>query len=47
MFFVWQQDRQRRQTISTPVGLSDLWGSLTEPGSNILLLKASFWIPVR
>ena len=45
-YAVWQQDRDRTDDIGTAVGVGDVFGSVTEPGTNIFLLKASFWLPV-
>jgi hypothetical protein len=47
LYLVWQQSRIERETVATTVGLGDLFGSVTQPGSNIFLIKASFWLPVR
>jgi hypothetical protein len=46
LYLVWQQSRDERETIGTPVRLGDLFGSISTPGSNIVLVKASFWLPV-
>ncbi len=46
LFVVWQQDRQRQEMLGTRIGPGDLFGSLTAPGSNVFLVKTSFWIPV-
>jgi hypothetical protein len=46
LFVVWQQNRDSRETIDAPVGISDMFDSFTDPGSNIFLIKTSFWIPV-
>ncbi len=46
MYVVWQQNREARETIGSRVGLGDMLRSLTAPGSNIFLIKTSFWIPV-
>lgn len=46
MYVVWQQNREEKQTIGTRVGVGDMFGSVTAPGSNIFLIKTSFWIPV-
>jgi hypothetical protein len=47
VYVVWQQNRESREAIGTRVGLTDLFGSLTERGTNVLLFKTSFWIPVK
>jgi hypothetical protein len=46
LYVVWQQDRQAREAVGSPVGVGDMFGSLREPGINILLVKTSFWLPV-
>ena len=46
LYVVWQQDRDFRETINTSVGVGDLFDSVGDPGSNIFLIKTSFWIPV-
>ena len=43
---VWQQDRFSREAFGTRVGPGDLLGSLGELGTNIVLVKTSFWLPV-
>jgi hypothetical protein len=47
LYFVWQQMRGSRETDSAPVKLGDVLRSFTAPGSNILQLKVSWWIPIR
>ena len=47
LYLVWQQDRSLREIIGTRAGLGDLLGSLTAPGTNVLAIKTSFWLPVR
>ena len=47
MYLVWQQNREQQETVGTRVGPTDLFTALTEPGTNILLFKTSFWIPVE
>ena len=47
LYLVWQQDRAGSEGIGTRVGLNDTFRSLTAPGSNILLIKTSFWIPIK
>ena len=46
LFLVWQQDRFEQQTINSRVNAGDLFGSLTSPGINFFLVKASFWLPI-
>jgi hypothetical protein len=45
LYLVWQQSRDTRETLGTRVGLNDAFHSITEPGTNILLFKTSFWLP--
>jgi hypothetical protein len=47
MFLVWQQSRDYDATISTPVGIGDVFRSVNAPGSNILLFKTSWWLTVE
>lgn len=46
MYVVWQQNRDARDTIGSRVGLGDAFRSIRAPGSNIVLIKTSFWLPV-
>ncbi|MEQ1856043.1 MAG: DUF5916 domain-containing protein [Longimicrobiales bacterium] len=45
-YAVWQQNRDDTEGVGRRADLGDLFGSVGEDGSNILLLKASFWLPV-
>ena len=47
LFLVWQQDRSSRESRADRIGAGDLFGSLSAPGDNLFVVKASFWIPVR
>jgi hypothetical protein len=47
MYLVWQQSRDYDATLSTPVGIGDVFRSVNAPGSNILLFKTSWWLPVE
>ena len=47
LYVVWQQDRADSRILGTRVGIDDAFRSVTAPGSNIFLVKTSFWIPVR
>jgi hypothetical protein len=46
MYAVWQQNRDARDAIGTRVGLGDVFRSVRAPGSNIFLVKTSFWVPL-
>ena len=46
VYLVWQQSRNARETIGTHVGAGDLFRSVSAPGTNILLFKTSFWLPI-
>jgi len=47
LYVVWQQDRAGTEILGSRVNVGDAFRSLTAPGSNILLVKTSFWIPVK
>ena len=47
LYVVWQQDKADSEVLGTRVGINDAFRSLTAPGANILLIKTSFWIPVK
>jgi hypothetical protein len=46
LYLVWQQNRTERETLGTAVDAGDMFRSVTAPGTNILLFKTSFWLPV-
>ncbi len=46
LYVVWQQDREGSEVLGTRVGINDAFRSVTAPGSNIFLIKTSFWIPI-
>ena len=46
LFVVWQQDRFSSEVRGDRIGASDLFSSLSAPGDNRFLVKASFWVPV-
>ncbi len=46
-FMVWQQDRFASEALGSPVGPGDLARSVEASGDNFLVLKATYWIPVR
>jgi len=46
LYLVWQQDHAGSEVLATPVGFNDAFRSITAPGSNIFLIKTSFWIPI-
>ena len=46
LYLVWQQNHAGTEVLGTPVGFNDAFRSLTAPGSNIFLIKTSFWIPI-
>ena len=45
-YVVWQQDRGDSEVLGTRVDITDAFRSVTAPGSNIFLIKTSFWIPI-
>ena len=46
LYVVWQQDRSDSRMLGTRVGIDDALRSVTASGSNIFLVKTSFWIPI-
>jgi hypothetical protein len=44
LFAVWQQNRARSVAEGEHIGVSDLFGSLSSPGDNILALKTTIWL---
>jgi hypothetical protein len=46
MYLVWQQNRDERETVGTRIGVGDVLSSFKAPGSNILMFKTSWWLPV-
>ena len=47
MYLVWQQQRSEREILADPVGFGDAFRSFTVPGTNILLFKTSWWLPIK
>ena len=47
LYLVWQQNRHAENSMGTRVGLGDMFSSLTDQGTNVFLVKTSFWLPVR
>jgi hypothetical protein len=47
LYVVWQQDRAGTEVLGTRVNIGDAFRSMTAPGSNIFLVKMSFWVPVK
>ena len=46
MYVVWQQNRDAQDAIGSRVNLGDVFRSVRAPGTNIFLVKTSFWLPV-
>ncbi len=46
LYVVWQQDRAGSEVLGSRVNINDAFRSVTAPGSNIFLVKTSFWIPI-
>ena len=46
-YAVWQQDRSGIESVGTPVGVGDMFRSITATGTNVFVIKTSFWVPVR
>lgn len=47
LYAVWQQDRSGLERVGTPVGVGDMFRSVAATGSNVFVIKTSFWLPVR
>jgi hypothetical protein len=46
IYMVWQQDRANSEMLGSRVNINDAFRSISAPGSNIFLIKTSFWIPI-
>ena len=47
LYLVWQQNRRASEAIGDRVGLTDMFRSLSAPGSNFFAVKMSFWLPIK
>jgi hypothetical protein len=47
LYVVWQQDRSARERRGDPVGPGSVWGAFSAPGENRLMVKLTYWIPVK
>jgi hypothetical protein len=47
LYVVWQQDRSQSDPIGSLVNAGDMFRSIAAPGSNVFMIKTSFWLPVR
>jgi hypothetical protein len=47
LYVVWQQDRRVSEVLPDRVGVGDMFRSLGAPGSNYIVIKTSFWLPIR
>jgi hypothetical protein len=47
LYAVWQQDRSGSAVSASRVGLDDMFRSLTATGTNVFVIKTSFWLPLR
>jgi hypothetical protein len=46
LYLVWQQDRERHDSVASRAGLDDFFGAFSAPGRNFLAVKTSFWLPL-
>ena len=46
LYLVWQQSRAGSETLGDHIGPSDMFRSLTAPGTNFFVIKTSFWLPI-
>jgi hypothetical protein len=47
LYAVWQQDRSDSEPIARRAGLADMFRSATAAGTNLFVIKTSFWLPIR
>jgi hypothetical protein len=47
LYVVWQQDRASTERIGSLVSAGDMFRSMGAPGSNVFVVKTSFWVPVK
>jgi hypothetical protein len=46
LYLVWQQSRAGSEVLGAHIGPSDMFRSLTAPGTNFFVVKTSFWLPI-
>ena len=46
LYLVWQQSRAGSEILGDHIGPSDMFRSLTAPGTNYFVIKTSFWLPI-
>ena len=46
LYVVWQQSRAGSEITGDHVGASDMFRSLSAPGTNYFVIKTSFWLPI-
>jgi hypothetical protein len=44
---VWQQDRSASDPIGSRIGFGDAFRAIAQPGTNVFVIKTSFWLPVK
>ncbi|MEW6321907.1 MAG: DUF5916 domain-containing protein [Acidobacteriota bacterium] len=44
LYLVWQQDRSGTEALGTRVGFGDAFRSITIPGTNVFVVKTSWWV---
>jgi hypothetical protein len=47
LFVVWQQSLANTAVAGDPVGIGDMFRSVTSPGPNLFVVKTTFWLPIR
>lgn len=47
LYLVAQQDKSATDAIGTPIGVGDVFKSLSAPGLNGFQIKTSFWLPLK
>ena len=47
LYLVWQQNRASSEVLGSYVDVADMFRSLRAPGSNLFIVKTSFWLPIK
>ncbi len=47
LYVVWQQDRSASDPIGSRIGFGDAFRAIAQPGTNVFVIKTSFWLPVK
>jgi hypothetical protein len=47
LYVVWQQDRSATDPVGGRIGFGDAFRSIAQSGTNVFVVKTSFWLPVK